>query len=163
MINEFALMQFLDDHNFEYQRIEHQPVYSCDEANRLDFRLTAASTKNLFLCDKKELFFYLVITSCEKRLNFNYLAEKFGVTKLRFVPEDKLERILGVKQGAVTILGLMNDIDRQVELWIDIDTWNMKDFLCHPLVNTATLVLSKESLVRLLEMSGHTVNLFDQG
>jgi Ala-tRNA(Pro) deacylase len=93
------------------------------------------------------------------KMDFKQLADLLGVSKLRLGSEENLVRLLGVSRGAVTILGLVNDITHQVELWIDAQVWNGENFLCHPLVNTATLVLSKPALERFFEITGHTINL----
>ena len=74
MIIEYKLIQFLDSHTFNYQRIDHAPVYTCAEADRLNLGFTAVGTKNLFLGDKKEELFFLVVTSCEKCMSFKHLA-----------------------------------------------------------------------------------------
>jgi len=71
-----------------------------------------------------------------------------------------LTRLLGVTRGAVTMLGLVNDVGHTVELRIDSQVWGSDTFLCHPLVNTATLVLSKKSLEQFFALTGHTVRLF---
>jgi Ala-tRNA(Pro) deacylase len=69
-------------------------------------------------------------------------------------------RYLGVTRGAVTMMGLANDTEHQVELWIDAEIWQSQTFQSHPLVNTATLVLSKAELERFFALTGHTVHLF---
>ena len=157
---ETEFLQFLNDHHFNYQRVEHPPVFTCAEAERLRPNIDAVSTKNLFLCDKKAKNFYLAVTACEKNMDFKQLAEQFGVSKLRFGSEANLERLLGVTRGAVTVLGLVNDAEHRVNLWIDAEVWRGENFLCHPLVNTATLVLSKAALERFFEITGHTIYTF---
>jgi Ala-tRNA(Pro) deacylase len=160
---EKQMIQFLEAQDIPYQRIEHPPVYTCEEAERLRPRtgpaVKAVSTKNLFLCDKRATRTFLVMTDCEKRLDLKELAGRIGVNKLRFGSEQRLEARLGVGRGAVTVLGLVNDRQRQVELWVDEEIWDGEYYLCHPLVNTATLVLSKASLQRFFEITGHIVNL----
>ncbi len=69
-IRSRAYYQFLNDNQFDYQRVEHPPVYTCAEAERLRPDIAAVSTKNLFLCDKKGRKFYLVVTACEKEYGF---------------------------------------------------------------------------------------------
>jgi Ala-tRNA(Pro) deacylase len=157
---ETEILQFLSDNHFNYRRVEHLPVYTCAEAERLRPNITALSTKNLFLCDKRGRNFYLAVTACKKNLDFKQLADLFGVSKLRFGSEENLERLLGVSRGAVTVLGLVNDVNHRVELWIDAQVWTGEDFLCHPLVNTATLVLSKAALERFLKFTGHSIHTF---
>ena len=158
---EIAILQFLNINHFNYQRVEHPPVYTCAEAERLRPNIAAVSTKNLFLCDKKGRNFYLAVTACEKSMDFKQLADQFGVSKLRFASEENLERLLSVSRGAVTVLGLVNDVDHQVALWIDAEIWRGENFLCHPLVNTATLVLSKNALERFFELTGHAIHTFE--
>lgn len=156
---ESELLAYLDAHDIPYQRVEHPPVFTCEQAQRLRPDLPAVSTKNLFLCDKKARRFFLVMTACEKRMDFKILAEQIGVPKLRFGAEDNLNQLLGVTRGAVTVLGLVNDIDQRVSLWVDAEIWNEANFLCHPLVNTATLVLSKASLERFFILTRHSIQL----
>jgi Ala-tRNA(Pro) deacylase len=162
MINtEKELLEFLDENGFVYQRVEHPPVYTCAEAERLRPGLPAVSTKNLFLRDKKELHFYLAVTACEKNMDFKQLGRQFGTSKLHFGNEEELARYLGVSRGAVTMLGLVNDTGHQVELWMDGQVWQGQNFLCHPLVNTATLLLSKASLEKFFRLTGHAIHFFE--
>ncbi len=158
---EIELLEFLDQHGLPYLRVEHEPVYTCAQAELLRPALPATSTKNLFLSDKKGRKFFLAVTACEKNLDLSRLAEQVGVSRLHFGSEEHLQRRLGVGRGAVTMLGLVNDTGHQVELWIDSQIWEGENFLCHPLVNTATLLLSKATLEKFFELTGHPVRLFE--
>jgi Ala-tRNA(Pro) deacylase len=79
---------------------------------------------------------------------------------LRFGSEKNLMRLLGVTRGAVTMMGLANDDEHNVELWIDDEIWQSEYFLSHPLVNTATLVLAKSELERFFALTRHTLHFF---
>ena len=161
--NETEFLIFLDANGFVYQRLEHPAVFTCaeSEAHRPD--LPAVSTKNLFLCDKKARRFFLAVTACEKTVKLAELAQQLGVASLRFASEENLMRYLGVTPGAVTMMGLANDTEKIVELWIDASIWESKYFLSHPLVNTATLMLAKTELERFFDLTGHAVHLFHEG
>lgn len=159
---EQEFLDFLDANHFAYQRIEHPAVFTCAEAELHRPSLPAVSTKNLFLCDKKERRFFLVVTACEKSVDLDSLASKLGVSHLRFGSERNLERLLGVGRGSVTMMGLVNDAEHVVELWVDAEIWKGEYFLSHPLVNTATLVLSKNDLERFFESTGHELHLFSK-
>lgn len=158
--SEQDFLKFMDDHHFVYQRVEHEAVFTCAEAEIHRPKVPASSTKNLFLCDKKARRFFLVVTSCEKTVNLDSLSTQLGVTYLRFASEENLQRILGVTRGAVTMMALVNDTDHKVEIWIDSEIWPSENFLSHPLVNTATLVLSKAELERFFVLTDHEVHLF---
>jgi len=56
---------------------------------------------------------------------------------------------------------VVNDVNREVEVIVDEDLWAAKAFQCHPLVNTSTLVISRDHLQRFLEITGHPVRLLD--
>jgi Ala-tRNA(Pro) deacylase len=158
MLNtEAELYHFLEEHRFVYQRIEHPPVFTCEQADHYRPDLPGVSTKNLFLRDKKH-HFYLVMTACEKKLNLKKLGQALNAPKLHFGSEDSLMELLGLTPGSVTVLGLVNDQHHQVELWIDEAIWGEEYFLCHPLVNTATLVLTKADLVRFFETTAHEMH-----
>ena len=159
---EAEFLEFLDAQQILYQRVEHPPVYTCEEAERLRPKLPAVSTKNLFLRDKHGIL-YLVVTACEKKLDLKRLGQQLGASKLHFASEDKLQEALGLTRGAVTVLGLINDADHRVQLWVDAEIWRQESFLCHPLVNTATLLLSKASLEGFFAISGHSINLIEKG
>ena len=157
---EQEFLAFLDTHGFTYQRIEHPAVFTCAEAELHRPELPAVSTKNLFLCDKKARRFFLAVTACEKTVDLKSLAIQLGVPYLRFASEENLQRLLGVTRGAVTMMGLANDTEHQVELWIDAGIWQGDYFLSHPLVNTATLVLARTELERFFRLTGHALHIF---
>jgi len=161
--NETEFLTFLDANGFTYQRLEHPAVFTCAEAEAHRPDLPAVSTKNLFLCDKKARRFFLAVTACEKTVRLAELAQQLSVANLRFASKENLKRHLGVTPGSVTMLGLANDAEKIVELWIDAGIWGSEYYLSHPLVNTATLVLTKAELERFFALTGHTIHLFQEG
>lgn len=163
MMNEKEFLNFLDANHFVYQRVEHPAVFTCAEAELHRPAQPAVSTKNLFLCDKKARRFFLAVTACEKTVKLDSLARQLGIANVRFASEENLGRLLGVTRGAVTMMGLANDIEHVVELWIDAEIWGNEYFLSHPLVNTATLILAKAELERFFKLTGHTLHLFEEG
>lgn len=163
MMTEKEFLEFIDMNRFVYRRIEHPAVFTCEEAEAHRPNVTATSTKNLFLCDKKARRFFLAVTSCEKMVKLDMLAKQIGVANIRFASEENLMRLLGVTRGAVTMMGLANDVEHVVELWVDADIWQSEYFLSHPLVNTATLILAKPELERFFALTEHELHLFYEG
>ncbi len=153
-MQESDLLDFLRDQAIAFDYVPHPPVYTCDQAEALRPDLPGVSTKNLFLRDEKKRF-YLVMTACEKRLDLKGLGRALGAPKLQFGDEQRLLDLLGVTPGAVTVLGLVHDTAQQVQLVIDEEVWASEVFMCHPLVNTATLVMQRAGLERFFELSGH--------
>jgi len=160
--SEGEFLAFLDAQRFLYQRVEHPAVFTCAEAELHRPAVSAVSTKNLFLCDKKARRFFLAVTACEKTVKLDSLSARMNVPHLRFGSEENLQRLLGVTRGSVTMMGLANDTGHAVELWMDDEIWGGEFFLSHPLVNTATLILSKSELERFFELTGHALHFFTE-
>lgn len=158
MIN---IYQFLAEHDIEYERHDHPPVFTCEQADRLVPPLPAAKTKNLFVRDRKGRSHFLVVVGYEKVVDLKALSSLLGVSKLSLASPERLRRYLGVDPGSVTILGVVNDPDKEVEIIMDEGLWDSKAFRCHPLVNTSTLVISKEDLQRFLDTTGHKIRILN--
>ena len=144
------MLTYLDALPVAYFYSAHPPVYTCEEADRFRPKLDGASLKNLFLQDEKKNY-YLVVTECNRAVDLKELGRLMGAPKLHFASAPTLQSVLGVQPGAVTLLALVNDAAHCVRLVVDADIWMEARFLCHPLVNTATLVIERAELLRFLE------------
>ncbi len=138
-----------------YVRTEHPPVFTCEQADVYRPPMPAVHTKNLFLRDKHSRF-YLLMTACAKRVDMKALGQSLGASKLHFSAEQELFEMLGLAPGAVSVLGVVNDASQRVRLLIDQEVWDEEHFLCHPLVNTATLLVKRADLWRFFDLTGHT-------
>ena len=153
------LYQILSEHQIEYERYDHPAVYTVEDVKRLVPPLPAAKTKNLFLRDHKGKRHFLVIVPADKRVDIKALNTLVGSSRLSFGSADRLKKFLGVDPGSVTILALINDPDHTVELIIDQSLWEQQAFQFHPLVNTSTLLISKDNLKRFLALTGHDTKI----
>ena len=158
MIN---IYEFLENGNIEYQRHDHPPVFTVEDVHRLTPDLPGAKTKNLFLRDKKGNRHFLVVVPAEKRINLKALPKVLESSKISFGSPDRLMEHLGITPGSVSLLAIVNDQENKVEVIIDESLWALKAFQFHPLVNTSTLVISKDSIKRFLAATGHEVKIVD--
>ena len=155
------LYQILADNHIEYERHDHPAVYTVADVERLVPTLPAVKTKNLFLRNKKGRRHFLVAVPAQKRVNIKALGAVMGSGHLSFGSPDRLKKYLGVDPGSVTVLATINDPEHAVELIFDEVLWKEEVFQFHPLVNTSTLVISRENLKRFFELTGHEVKLID--
>jgi Ala-tRNA(Pro) deacylase len=153
--------QFLADHHIAYQRHDHPPVFTVADVERLVPPLPAAKTKNLFLRDKKGKRHFLVVVPAQKRVDIKALGAVIGAGRLSFGSPDRLKRYLGVDPGSVTILAVIRDADHAVEVVFDKILGQEKAFQFHPLVNTSTLVISRDNLLRFLDAAGYEIRSLD--
>ena len=152
---------FLDTHGIGYERHDHPAVYTVEEADRLVPKLPGAKTKNLFLRDDKGRRHFLVLVPSEKRVDLKALEAVLGVKRISFGSPGRLKKYLGIEPGAVSLLAVVNDSGKKVAVVMDQDLWASDTFLFHPLVNTSTLVITKENVERFLEATGHQMSVVD--
>ena len=156
-----SIYSILDDLSIQYEKIEHAPVYTSEQARQLVPHQGAASAKNLFLKDKKGKNHYLLVFDDQKILEINKLADQIGSSRLSLASVERLKNHLGVDPGAVSLLALINDPDQKVQLLFDQDVWDKESLQCHPLKNTETLVIAMSDIKRFLEHVGHKPGLVE--
>ncbi len=138
-IREIRAYDLLDSLKIEYMRTDHLPADNmevCQErAKVLDTRIC----KNLFLCNRQETVFYLLLMPADKQFHTSAVSGQLGVARLHFAPERFMEELLDIHPGSVSVLGLMNDSQNRVQLLIDKELPKQEFFACHPCKNTSSL------------------------
>ena len=151
-----ALLQLLRKLGIPYQRFDHPPVFTVDQANNLLPDLPGTATKNLFLRDRKGKRHFLLVCRDDKPIDLSALANEVGANKLSLASPERLKEYLRIDPGSVSILALINDVRKQVELLIERGIWEADALQAHPLVNTITLVVPQNGLEKFLASTGHT-------
>jgi len=149
------LLLLLDRNKLPYDIVEHEPVFTIADALAATPEIGGIKTKNVFLRDAKGTRHFLVIVPHDVRLDLAALAQTLGASKLSMGSPDRLARHLGVTPGAVSVLALVNDRDRAVELVVDERVWQADRVQAHPLRNTATLAMERAVLAAFLALTGH--------
>ncbi len=155
------LDQFLHRHGIALMRQPHPAVMTCAQADLLVPKLPGARAKNLFLRAKKSQRHLLVTVPSERSVDLARLGDVLGVGRLGLASPDRLASHLGVSPGAVSLLALVNDGAHAVDFVIDRALWEAAALQAHPLVNTATAVVSHADLVRFLAATGHSARVID--
>ena len=155
------IYQFLQEHQIQYKRFDHLPVFTCEQARSALPRFPGAETKNLFLKDKKGRHHFLVVVGYDKAVDLKRLGDLLEVKSLSFASPDRLRRYLGLEPGSVTVLGVAQDTEAKVEVIVDKDLSMEVAWGCHPLVNTSTLLISRDEIMRFLEITGHMPRIFE--
>ena len=140
----------LDKLGIKYEVVEHEPVHTMEDMDRLGLPEKGTLCKNLFLRDAKGKRHFLVTADEKTKIDLKNLGRALGAGTLSFASEDRLEKYLGLKQGSVSPYGLMNDTDHAVEFFIDKSLSRCKSLGIHPLENTATVFLSFKDLDKFL-------------
>lgn len=148
-----SVCAYLDKQGICYERIDHPAIFTIDGLNTLELSSERLGQipKNLFLKDRKKNY-YLVVLKGDKRLDLKGLGKILEVKELSFASEEVLWERLGLKKGAVTPLGLLNDKEDAVRLIIDKEMMALPVWGVHPNDNTATIFLAPKDI---LTVTGH--------
>lgn len=147
------LFEILNKLEIKYELLEHDAVYTVEEAKELDNMIEGIGCKNLFLTNKKDKYFLVMIHE-DKRANIKEIESLVDCKHLSFGKEEDLKEVLGLEAGSCTPLGIINDKDNKVVLVFDKDLVDKK-VLCHPNRNTATLALDFSDLIKFIEYLEH--------
>ena len=156
-IEEQAVRRRLDELGISFDRHEHPPVATVEEAEQHWAGIDATHCKNLFLRNQKGTRHYLVILKHTKTADLRAVADQIGDGKLSFASPERLMTHLGLTPGSVSPFGLIHDRDRQVRVVIDRDLKSAARVSFHPNINTATVVLAFADFLRFLDACGNPV------
>lgn len=138
---EIRVYDLLDKLGLEYWQIDHAAAQTMEDCEEVDRMLDAVICKNLFLCNRQKTKFYLLMIPGEKTFKTKELSAQIQSARLSFAPEEYMEKFLDITPGSVSVMGLMNDTENQVQLLVDADVLEGEYVGCHPCVNTSSLKL----------------------
>ena len=129
---EVRVYDLLDELDIEYWRIDHEVAQTMEDCEEVDRILDAVICKNLF---------YLLMMPGDKAFKTKELSAQIQSARLSFAPEEYMEKFLDITPGSVSVMGLMNDTENQVQLLVDADVLEGEYLGCHPCINTSSLKL----------------------
>jgi Ala-tRNA(Pro) deacylase len=158
------LYSLLDQLDIPFNYHEHPPAPTIEEAMKYWKDLDATHCKNLFFRNHKGNKHYLVILDHRQDLNIHDLEKRLKQGKLTFASAQRMMKYLGVTPGSVTPLGLINDKEHHVHLFIDENLKNSSTISFHPCVNTASIIISYDDFIKFISHHGNSweyVKLYD--
>ena len=161
---EIRVYDFLDKLSVTYQRVDHEAAMTMEACEEIDRTLgdDTAICKNLFLCNRQETNFYLLLMPGDKPFKTKDLSAQIGSARLSFAKPEYMEKYLDITPGSVSVLGLMNDHEEKVQLLIDEDVLKDPYFGCHPCINTSSLKFRTEDLLnKILPAIHHDYTMVD--
>ena len=160
IMNKQEVYDYLKEKNIWYEITEHKAVYNMEELSQIDIPYPEADAKNLFLRDDKKRNYYIIIVKGDKRVDLKEFRQKNNTRRLSFASENDLMSIMNLIPGSVTPLGILNDKEIKVKVFIDKDFIELPGLIgIHPNDNTATVWLKTEDLINLIKEHGNEVNI----
>lgn len=153
---EQRVYTLLDSLGISYTHLDHEAADTMEQCLAIEQRLEVRICKNLLLCNAQKTLFFLLMMSGEKKFRTAVFSKKMGCARLSFADAAHMKELLDLTPGSVSVLGLMNDTQKQVRLVMDEDVLKDEFIGCHPCKNTSTLKIRKEDLLtKLLPAMGH--------
>ena len=152
---EIKCYDLLDSLGIAYQRLDHAPAQTMEVCAEIDKSLDAVICKNLFLANRQETAFYLLMIPGDKHFKTKEISHQINSPRLSFAPAEFMEKYLDITPGSVSVMGLMNDPDNQVQLLVDEDVLKGEYLGCHPCINTSSLRLKTKDIFEVFTKAVH--------
>jgi Ala-tRNA(Pro) deacylase len=165
--NEFSpnrrerVYALLSELGIQYEIVEHPAMFSAADNELHEQDINATIFKNLFLRNKDKSRYYLYSLPLMKRADLVALANKINETRFSFGNENELWDKLHIRPGSVSPMNVVDTPGTDVEILIDREILTCERFGIHPNDNTATVILSPEDLMKILDATGCRYRLIE--
>jgi len=157
---KLMVYDYLETQGIKYKVYQHEPVFTVEEAKKIEVTIEGEHCKNLFLRDHKKKNFYLVVLPQWQEVHLKEIAESIGANKLSFSSPEQLYEHLGVKPGSVGAFALLYDKKKIVQLFVSKELNKDKDITFHPNENDETLGISYHDFIKYVDSLGYIMNEF---
>lgn len=161
-MNKREIYDLLQSRGLWHEITAHEAVFNMAEMAEIEIPYPEADAKNLFVRDDKRHNYYLITVKDNKRVDLKEFKRRNGTRSLTFASAEELLQFMGLTAGSVTPLGLLNDAECRVKLYLDRAFLDAPGLIgVHPNDNTATVCMKTEDLIALLREHGSEVECVD--
>ena len=157
---EERVYDLLDQLNIDYQRIDHEEANTMEVCLEIEKSLKSTICKNLFLVNSNKSQYYLLMLKENKKFKTKVISKQINSSRLSFGSDEKMLEYLDITPGSVSLLGLMNDHDFKVQLFMDKDLLQDEYLGCHPCINTSSLRIKMKDVFEKIIPSLHHEPIF---
>lgn len=155
-----GVYDFLNRLGVWFEVTEHTSVYNMAELANVPIPYPEADAKNLFIRDDKKQNYYLLTVRGDRRVDLKAFRRAHGLRPISFASAEELAAVLGLYPGAVTPLGVLNDAQARVKVFLDSDFFTAPGLVgAHPNDNTATVWLRTEDLAAIIREHGNELEI----
>lgn len=159
---ELRSYAFLNSLEVPYYRLDHDHADTIEACQDVETILGVHICKNLFLCNRQATDFYLLMMPGDKPFKTKDLSKILGTSRLSFASAENMLQHLDLLPGSVTVLGLINDTEKKVQLVIDSRVLQDEYIGCHPCTSTSSLKVKTDDLLcKILPALGIVPRIID--
>ena len=97
----------------------------------------------------------------QKRLDMDLLKELIGANRIRMASPESLFEKMSLPAGVVSPFGLLNNADKDIQVYFDKEIMSEKRMSFHPNTNEKTLFLDRTDLLKFLEAIGYQAHILE--
>ena len=145
----------LNELGIPFQIVEHEPVLTTEQADRFIEGIEGVRTKTMFLTNKKKRNFYLVIIDDAKRLDMDVFKEIVEENRIKMASAEMLNDKMMLLPGTVSPFGLLNNRDKDIQVYFDQEIVSEERMCFHPNTNEKTIFINTQYLFTFLKAIGY--------
>ena len=159
MLTPNELIKLLDIRDYDYDFHEHNALFTVEDSNKLRGQIKGLHSKNLFLKNKKNNFF---LFSCEEftKINLKTISKSLGLGNVSFAKEEYLLDLLGISPGSVTPFALLNNIENNIDFYLEDKLFKSEYINFHPLTNRATVTIKSRDFMEFMIENKKKIHIF---
>ena len=161
MRGQQQVYDYLSRQGIEFDYYEHPEAPTIEIAAQYYRGEGTVLCKNLFFRNHKGNKHYLVIMDARHNMDIHDIEHKLHQGKLSFASPERMMKYLGVRPGSVSLFTLVNDVNHEVILFIDRKLLEAEKVSFHPNDNTASLVISRDDMVKFINSIGNQYEYMD--
>ena len=141
----------LQELGITFDVVEHPPVFTTEQADSYIEGMEGVRTKSMFLTNRKKTQYYLLIMDDKKRLDMADFKVQVGANRIRMASADSLAEKMNLSAGTVSPFGLLNNAEKDIQVYFDKDILSEEIMTFHPNTNEKTIFIKTQDLFRFLE------------
>lgn len=151
----------LQELGIAFDVVEHPPAFTTEQADSYIEGMEGVRTKSMFLTNRKKTQYYLLIMDDKKRLDMDDFKVQVGADRIRMASLESLAEKMNLPAGTVSPFGLLNNEEKDIQVYFDKEIINEERMTFHPNTNEKTIFISTQGLFKFLQDLGYSYQVLE--
>ena len=151
----------LQELGIPFDVVEHPPAFTTEQADSYIEGIEGVRTKSMFLTNKKKTQYYLLIMDDQKSLDMDLFKDLFSANRIRMASADSLFEKMQLPPGTVSPFGLLNNPERDIQVYFDKDIVSEDTMTFHPNTNEKTIFVATQDIFKFLTHLGYDYQILE--
>ena len=151
----------LQELGITFDVVEHPPAFTTEQADAFIEGIEGVRTKSMFLTNKKKTQYYLLIMDDQKSLDMDLFKDLVSANRIRMASADSLFEKMELPPGTVSPFGLLNNPERDIQVYFDKDIVTEDIMTFHPNTNEKTIFVATQDLFKFLAHLGYDYQILE--